>query len=60
VTRSSYPNCAADTVLYTISDGGGHTWPATPDASPGNGTTTKKISANTLMWQFFQRFTLPT
>ncbi|MEV4509348.1 hypothetical protein AB0K00_10365 [Dactylosporangium sp. NPDC049525] len=47
-------------MLYTISDVGGHTWPGTPAASPGNGTTTQKISANTLMWQFFQRFTLPT
>ncbi|MEU0563139.1 hypothetical protein [Dactylosporangium sp. NPDC006015] len=58
VTRTSYPNCAADTVLYTIGDGG-HTGPGTPAAFPGNGTTTQEIGANTLMWQFFQRLTLP-
>ena len=46
VTRTSYPNCAADTVLYTISDGG-HTGPGTRAASLGNGTTTPEISANT-------------
>lgn len=60
VTRTSYQGCAdgADTVLYTVSDGG-HTWPGTPVASTGNGGTTQEISANTLMWQFFQRFQLP-
>ncbi len=60
VTRTSYLGCAggADTVLYAVSDGG-HTWPGTPVPSPGNGTTTQEISANTVMWQFFQRFQLP-
>jgi polyhydroxybutyrate depolymerase len=41
-----------------VSDGG-HTWPGSPSESPGNGSTTREISANTLMWQFFQRFHLP-
>ncbi|MDI1461232.1 RICIN domain-containing protein [Catellatospora sp. KI3] len=60
VSRIAYPGCrdGADVQLYTISDGG-HTWPGTAQASPGNGNTTREISANTLMWQFFQRFRLP-
>ncbi|AEV84760.1 feruloyl esterase [Actinoplanes sp. SE50] len=59
VTRTNYLGCAngADVVLYSISDGG-HTWPGTP-VSNGNGNTTQEINANTLMWQFFQRFQLP-
>ncbi|GHJ43890.1 hypothetical protein Cs7R123_12320 [Catellatospora sp. TT07R-123] len=61
VSRTAYQGCrdGADVQLYVISDGG-HTWPGTAQASPGNGNTTREISANTLMWQFFQRFRLPT
>ncbi|GAA2374301.1 hypothetical protein Cme02nite_03380 [Catellatospora methionotrophica] len=60
VTRIAYNGCrdGADVHLYAISDGG-HTWPGTTQASPGNGNTTREISANTLMWQFFQRYRLP-
>ncbi|WP_405010816.1 ricin-type beta-trefoil lectin domain protein [Kitasatospora sp. NBC_01539] len=60
VSRTGFTGCrdAAEVVLYTVSDGG-HTWPGSPNASPGNGTTTQEISANTLMWQFFQRYRLP-
>ncbi|TDV48880.1 extracellular catalytic domain type 1 short-chain-length polyhydroxyalkanoate depolymerase [Actinophytocola oryzae] len=55
VTSTAY-RCGADVVLYTVSDGG-HTWPGTPRPSPGNGSTTQEINANTLMWQFFTRYT---
>ncbi|MEX2159391.1 MAG: flexitail domain-containing putative surface protein [Dehalococcoidia bacterium] len=48
----SYGDCDADTQLYII-DGGGHTWPDAQD-SPGLGYTTHQISANDLMWTFFQ------
>ncbi|MCS7478469.1 glycosyl hydrolase [Umezawaea endophytica] len=57
VSRSTYTGCGqgAEVVLYSVSDGG-HTWPGAPSESAGNGTTTREISANSLMWQFFQRF----
>jgi polyhydroxybutyrate depolymerase len=57
VTRTSYRRCraGADVTLYTIANGG-HTWPGTP-IDNGNGTVTREISANTLMWQFFQHHT---
>jgi len=56
VNRIAYTGCGADVVLYAVSDGG-HTWPGAPTESAGNGTTTREIDANTLMWQFFQRYT---
>ncbi len=54
VSRLTYSGCrdGADVVLYRISDGG-HTWPGTPQPSPGNGNTTQEIDANTLFWNFF-------
>jgi len=60
VVLRTYAKCpaGAEIAFYTIV-GGGHTWPGTPVASTGNGNTTKEITANTLMWQFFQRFQLP-
>ncbi|MFE3111491.1 alpha/beta hydrolase family esterase [Kitasatospora indigofera] len=56
VTLTTYPRChgGAETALYTVADGG-HTWPGSPYESEGNGTTTREIDANTLMWQFFRR-----
>jgi polyhydroxybutyrate depolymerase len=63
VRRSSYSRCRndAEVVLFTI-DGGGHTWPGAP---PGRraamlmlGPTTRDISANDLMWDFFSRHSL--
>jgi polyhydroxybutyrate depolymerase len=59
VSRSAYTGCGngAEVVLYSVSDGG-HTWPGAPSESAGNGTTTREITANSLMWQFFQRFRL--
>lgn len=46
----------AEVVLYTVTDGG-HTWPGTP-VDNGNGPVTRDISANHLMWRFFQRYRL--
>ncbi|AEV84546.1 polyhydroxybutyrate depolymerase [Actinoplanes sp. SE50] len=58
VTRTAYRHCrtGAEVTLYTIADGG-HTWPGTP-IDNGNGTVTHEISANALMWQFFQHHRL--
>jgi polyhydroxybutyrate depolymerase len=43
-----------EVVLYTIV-GGGHTWPGRRWSMPGLGATTRDISANDLMWEFFLR-----
>jgi polyhydroxybutyrate depolymerase len=43
----------SEVVLYTI-DGGGHTWPGRQWPVPWLGKTTKDISANELIWEFFQ------
>ena len=61
VSLTGYGGCrgGADVRLYTVSDGG-HTWPGSPRESAGNGTTTREISANTLMWQFFAQHPLPS
>jgi mannan endo-1,4-beta-mannosidase len=57
VVKTTYPGCrdSGEVSLYSVSDGG-HTWPGSPYESTGNGKTTREISANTLMWQFFQRY----
>ena len=45
----------AEVALYVI-EGGGHTWPGRiPRASRFLGPSTRDISANDLMWAFFQR-----
>jgi polyhydroxybutyrate depolymerase len=47
----------AEVVVYLIKDGG-HTWPGTPLRADFLGTTCQDISANDLMWDFFQRHPL--
>jgi polyhydroxybutyrate depolymerase len=56
VTRTHYGggHGSADVVLYTIHDGG-HTWPGRETPLKSLGKTTLNISANDLMWTFFQR-----
>ena len=44
----------AEVVLFVI-QGGGHTWPGRQWPVPWLGNTTKDISANELMWEFFQK-----
>jgi polyhydroxybutyrate depolymerase len=44
----------AEVVLFTIK-GGGHTWPGREWPVPWLGKTTRDISANDLMWEFFQK-----
>jgi polyhydroxybutyrate depolymerase len=44
----------AEVVLYTI-ENGGHTWPGRPWAVLFLGKTTRDVSANDLIWEFFQR-----
>ncbi|GAA5046556.1 CE1 family esterase [Nocardia callitridis] len=57
VTRTDYA-CAEDATvaLYTV-HGGGHTWPGSTSVimpPPLVGNTTRSISANEVMWDFFQ------
>lgn len=58
VSKIAYTRCRdrAEVVLYAVADGG-HTWPGTP-IDNGNGTVTREISANHLIWQFFRRYRL--
>jgi polyhydroxybutyrate depolymerase len=44
----------AEVVLFVIR-GGGHTWPGRSWPVPWLGKTTKSVSANDLMWEFFKR-----
>ncbi len=56
VTRTTYPpgKDGAEVVLFTIK-GGGHTWPGGNLNIGFLGTTNEDISANDLMWAFFQK-----
>ena len=44
----------AEVVLYSI-EGGGHTWPGRDPELFFLGKTTKNVSANDLIWEFFQK-----
>jgi polyhydroxybutyrate depolymerase len=60
VSGIKYTNCEqnADVVLYTI-HGGGHTWPGgepLPEFIAGH--TTQDIDASSVMWEFFQQYSL--
>ena len=48
----------AEVVLIVI-EGGGHTWPGREPRLGGLGKATRDISANDLMWAFFQRHAMP-
>jgi polyhydroxybutyrate depolymerase len=44
----------SEVILYTI-EGGGHTWPGRDPRVRLLGKSTRRISANDLMWEFFQK-----
>jgi polyhydroxybutyrate depolymerase len=56
VTRKRYGGGkeGSEVVLYVV-EGGGHTWPGRTWSLPMLGKTTRSISANDLMWEFFRR-----
>lgn len=60
VTRWTYQphQGTAEVVLYRII-GGGHTWPGFKAPLPFLGRSTEEINANDVIWDFFQRHTLP-
>jgi polyhydroxybutyrate depolymerase len=59
VVRKDYGNGKekAPVILYVI-EGGGHTWPGIDRHAAFLGATTLHFSANDLMWEFFQKFSL--
>lgn len=65
VTRSQYNNCrnSSQVVTYTV-EGGGHGWPGSnvvsqqPRQSALIGTTSKDISASSVVWNFLKSKTL--
>jgi polyhydroxybutyrate depolymerase len=46
-------------VVLVIIEGGGHTWPGREPRMRSLGAATRDISANDMMWEFFQRHPLP-
>jgi polyhydroxybutyrate depolymerase len=60
ITRKVYAPGAsgADVVLYAI-EGAGHTWPGRQPRIPVLGKSTGNLSANDMMWEFFQRHARP-
>ncbi len=59
VTRTTYPEGkeGAEVVLVAI-EGGGHTWPGQQPPVGFIGKSAKNISANELIWEFFQKHPL--
>jgi polyhydroxybutyrate depolymerase len=59
VTRKTYRGeCGAEVVLVTVT-GGGHTWPGRGAPFSPIGRSTRDISANDMIWDFFSRHRLP-
>lgn len=64
ITLTTWQNCAANASVnfYTV-DGGGHTWPGSPNIVAGAleqafGTTTQTVAATSAMWEFFKNYQL--
>ncbi|MBI4026017.1 MAG: hypothetical protein HY360_13610 [Verrucomicrobia bacterium] len=55
-TRTTYgPGKEGTEVVLITIEGGGHTWPGRDPRLPLLGKSTKDISANDLMWEFFKK-----
>lgn len=56
VIRKTYGSGKEDSeVVLIVIEGGGHTWPGQPVRARFLGKGTKNVSANDLMWEFFQK-----
>lgn len=56
ITRKTYGGGKdGSEVVLVVIDGGGHTWPGKEPRLKYLGKSTKNISANDMMWEFFQR-----
>ncbi len=59
VTRTTYGNGKdGSEVVLVVIDGGGHTWPGEEPPVGFMGKSAKNVSANGLMWDFFQKHKL--
>jgi polyhydroxybutyrate depolymerase len=60
VTKKTYGpgKNGAEVILFVI-EGGGHTWPGRDPTRRFLGAATRDISANDLIWEFFERHPLP-
>ena len=59
ITRKTYGGGKdGSEVVLVVIEGGGHTWPGQEPRLKMLGKSTKNISANDLMWEFFQRHSL--
>jgi polyhydroxybutyrate depolymerase len=59
VTRQTYGGGKdGDEVVLIVIEGGGHTWPGMTPMVDFIGKSTMSISANDLIWEFFQKHTL--
>jgi polyhydroxybutyrate depolymerase len=54
VLRETYPGCTGAPVVFYTLEGAGHTWPGAQDGAGGVGATNHEISANEVMWAFFE------
>ena len=61
VTRSTYSGGrkGAEVALVVI-EGGGHTWPGKRSTAAILGRSTRTVSANDLMWEFFRKHPMPS
>ena len=48
----------SEVILYAV-EGGGHTWPGRDPRLPLLGKSTRDISANDIIWDFFQKHPMP-
>lgn len=56
VQRKTYgPGRGGSEVILYVIEGGGHTWPGREPPIPFLGKSTRDISANDLIWDFFQK-----
>lgn len=56
ITQKTYkPNKGGAEVVLVVIKGAGHTWPGRPPRVSFIGKSTKRISANDMIWKFFQR-----
>jgi polyhydroxybutyrate depolymerase len=59
ITRKTYGGGKdGSEVVLVVIEGGGHTWPGQEPRLKALGKSTKNISANDLMWEFFEKHTL--
>jgi polyhydroxybutyrate depolymerase len=59
VVRRTYgPGKDGSEVVLVVIEGGGHTWPGRQPRLALLGKSTRNISANDMMWEFFQRHSL--